>query len=193
MSRKVPATNLRAFFSQKRKLDMTQADRSRRCYMSRKVPATNLRVFFSVISGITVIAIAAAPVIHGECNFYFKVIWGLLGTCLGGAIITDAFTSRSAMREMEKGRTKTLATVIDRYAEGTNFDDGNDGSVSYTYNIVFRFIAVEKEWTFQAMVFQRIYDKAGRDELSIIYADSDPRCVLFEGENLYYHFKSYPR
>jgi len=47
---------------------MTQADRSRRCYMSRKVPATNLRVFFSVISGITVIAIAAAPVIHGNHN-----------------------------------------------------------------------------------------------------------------------------
>ena len=164
---------------------MTQADQKRGPYTSRKVPATSVKTFFSVIFGITVIAIAAAPVIHGEFefDFYFKVIWGLVGTCSGGVIIVNAFISGSAMREMEKGRTTTLATVIDRYV--VESDDGEGVTVS-TYHIIFRFVAVEKEWTLQAMVCQRIYDKAGRDELTIIYADSDPRCVLFEGERCYY-------
>ncbi len=83
------------------------------------------------------------------------------------------------MQEMKKGKTRTLATVIDRYVEESYDVEG--GTVSMYY-IIFRFIAVEKEWIIKTMVCQELYDIASRGVLSMIYANSDPRCILFEGE-----------
>jgi len=157
-----------------------KTNRRRKFYMSRIVPATSVQTFFSVVLGLTVISIVVFFFTSVESRqLGFEVILGLVGTCIGGVIIVDAFIRRSAMQEMEKGRTTTLATVVDRYVEETHC---NYGGTICAYYVVVRFIAVEKEWTLKAMVCRELYDKADQGKLSVIYADSDPRCVLFEGE-----------
>jgi len=158
---------------------MTQANRNRKFYMSRRVPGTRMGTFFSVILAITVIIIVVAVRIYGVFDLSVERIFGPVGICIAGIIMINAFIGRSAMQDMEKGRTTTSATVIDRYVKESAPYYG--GTIS-TYYIVFRFISVEKEWTLKAIVCRKLYDKASQCELSMIYANSDPRCILFKGE-----------
>jgi hypothetical protein len=147
--------------------------------MSRRVPAINImEILFSVIFGL-IASFLAASFFSEWIAGYFEAIFGIFCIASAGVIIANVLLKRSAMQEMEKGKTTTLATVIDRHVSETHCDYGG---VCYTYYIVFRFIAVEKEWTLKAGVCRKLYDKANQGKLSMIYADSDPRCVLFEGE-----------
>jgi uncharacterized membrane protein YraQ (UPF0718 family) len=109
----------------------------------------------------------------------FEAIFGICCSVFAGIIIAYVFTRYSAMQEMKKGKTRTLTEVIGRYVEESYDPEGD--SVS-TYYIIFRFVAVEKEWIIKTMVCQKLYDIASRGVLSMIYANSDPRCILFEGE-----------
>ena len=159
----------------KRKLDMTRTDR----YMSRRVPAINIMgILFSVIFGLT-FSYFAATIISEWFVGYFDAIFGISCAIVAGVFIPDTFTRYSAMQEMKKGKTRTLATVIDRYVEESYDFEGDSVSMYY---IIFRFIAVEKEWIIKTMVCQELYDITSRGVLPMIYANSDPRCILFEGE-----------
>ena len=151
---------------------MTRTDR----YMSRRIPAINtMEILSFAIFGLMFSCFAAA--IFSEWFVgYFEAIFGISFT---GIIIAYALPRYSAMQEMKKGKTRTLATVIDRYVEESYDPEGDTVSMYY---IIFRFIAVEKELILEARVCQKLYDIASQGELSMIYANSDPRCILFEGE-----------
>lgn len=154
---------------------MTRTDR----YMSRRVPAINIMgILFLVIIGLTFSYFAAAIFSEWFAG-YFDAIFGISCAVVVGVLIPDVFTRYSAMQEMKKGKTRTLATVIDRYVEESYDVEGDTVSIYY---IIFRFVAVEKEWILEARVCQKLYDIASQGELSMIYANSDPRCILFEGE-----------
>jgi len=147
--------------------------------MSRRIPAINtMEILSFAIFGLMFSCFAAAFFSEWFVG-YFEAIFGISFTVFAGIIITYAFIRYSAMQEMKKGKTRTLATVIDRYVEESY--DGEGGTVSMYY-IIFRFVAVEKEWIIKTMVCQKLYDIASRGVLSMIYANSDPKCILFEGE-----------
>ena len=68
------------------------------------------------------------------------------------------------------------------YRKSHSVDYGAD---THSYYVVIKFVAVEKKWTLRARVNKELYDK---NSLSVIYADSDPRCVLLEGEQEFERF-----
>jgi len=152
---------------------MTRTDR----YMSRRVPAKNsMEILFFIVLGLTAsyfIAASESELIGGNFEAIFSC------AVVAGVIILIPFRRYLAMQEMKKGKTRTLTEVIGRYVEESYDPEGD--SVS-TYYIIFRFVAVEKEWILEARVCENLYDIASRGVLSMIYANSDPRCILFEGE-----------
>jgi hypothetical protein len=155
----------------------TDAEGRRHLYMHRIYPTNRLETFFVVIFSLIAISILAA--IFFSKNVSSGVIIGLVFTYVAGLLLANTIIRRFVIRDFGKKGTQTLATVVYRYVEG---DRDSYGGSSCTYNIVVRFFAVEKEWTLKAIISQELYEKAGKDKLSIIYDDSEPRCALLEGE-----------
>jgi hypothetical protein len=156
-------------------------------------PESSISTFFSIIFGLVFLIFG---IFIGAINISDYVFFGwffiLFGICFGGYVIAKAIQGRLAMRKFKKGSTTTTARVINYYVKTFSNPYGSD---THRYFVVIKFTAVEKEWTLEAMVSKNLYDRTknlyGRTDnykLSVIYADSDPRCALLEGEPKFERF-----
>ena len=88
------------------------------------------------------------------------------------------------MNMLKERRTVTNAEVLGRYTEEFESPYDYDREPHISYYVDIRFNVSDKQYIINAEVSNKIYENAERgNTLKIAYAKSEPRVLIFEGED----------